>query len=430
MHEGQQLGSDRPSMSAGHELNGINGSLFRGLNGSVHSSGGSALTSRHGSGANVAPDLSVMGLGLSVRLSGMWPMVQRLRIIKRPPTTCCHPWKPSKPHNLFTTATIAKRFRSGVCESDDAVFVAAYTGSIPLDRLGDNRRKSSRIRNSRQDSSSRYGYGAAEHGGVPGLLATDFPLLAKYFGVGVETPVAVTDGIKAGDAGAFDGFTVVDPSANKASGSGSGSGNGQGSGNEYRPSEQPLVTPHATPTKAGRIGGSRSSQEAPLSEPLSEPLSPASSPASVAHPSTPPGRGTARSDAHPTTPPTTPTHNHANHNHNLHDGHEQLLRQFTVLASPDCLWNTVDPTTGLQRNLLLLVVYKQVGKGEVHEGHLKIAFTLCDLRVLRDSLSPLALPLRILNRRDLDLQGLPARDPGVIDPVHGILGISLVRSDR
>ena len=261
---------------------------------------------------------------------------------------------------------------------------------------------------------------------MPGLSATDFPLLAEYFGVGEKTPIAVTDGIKAGDAGAFDGFTAVDPGTK-----GFGSGNGQGSDNGYR-SEQPLVTPHATPTKAGRVSGLRTSQGEQLTEALSEPLSPTSSAASVEHPSTPPARSTARFDAHPTTPPTTPAHNHANHanhNHNAHDSHEQLLRQFTVLASPDCLWNTVDSETGLQR-MLLLVVYKQVGKGEVHEGHLKIAFTLCDLRVLRDSLSPLALPLRILNRRDLDLQGLPARDHRVVDPVHGILGISLVRSDR
>ena len=51
-------------MSAGHELNGLNG--LNGLN-----------VGRRSGGADVAPDLSVMGLGLSVRLSGIcWYRVQ------------------------------------------------------------------------------------------------------------------------------------------------------------------------------------------------------------------------------------------------------------------------------------------------------------------------------------------------------------------
>lgn len=65
VYEGHQLGSDRPSMSAGHELNGLNG-----LN-----------VGRRSGSADVAPDLSVMGLGLSVRLSGIcWYRVQRLHM--------------------------------------------------------------------------------------------------------------------------------------------------------------------------------------------------------------------------------------------------------------------------------------------------------------------------------------------------------------
>ena len=155
---------------------------------------------------------------------------------------------------------------------------------------------------------------------------------------------------KAGDAGAFDGFTAVEP--NGMAGGATGL-SGQSA------ADRPLVTPHTSPAKARQPNGSFS--------PNSPPSRAAPPPA---HPSTPTGRTTTP----PTTPPTTPAHAAQADA----GGHEQLLRQFTVLVPPECLWHTEQPASQRhergsgsraihalaeqtnKRDMLLLVVYKQV----------------------------------------------------------------------